>query len=219
MGLASRDKNLSSMNTELELYIESEILPRYENMDRAHSIVHVRQVIEEGLAMARQFGADCDMVYTAAAYHDLGAAVDRATHHVISARMIREDGNLRRFFSQEQIGIIADAAEDHRASSGQPPRTLYGRIIADADHRIHPETIMKRCVEYGLDHYPELDPEGHFERFCRHLEEKYGRNGYMRLWLEGTESSERLEELRQVIDSRSRLRKAFDGIYPILAEK
>ncbi len=36
-------------------YIKTEIIPRYKDFDKAHNLSHVRTVIEESLALARQY--------------------------------------------------------------------------------------------------------------------------------------------------------------------
>ena len=54
----------------LATYIEAEIIPRYDSFDRAHDRRHVRSVIDRSLTLARELGADPDMAYTVAAYHD-----------------------------------------------------------------------------------------------------------------------------------------------------
>lgn len=63
-------------NQELIHYIETEIIPRYEVFDKAHRTDHVRSVIERSLALATPYGADPDMVYTVAAYHDTGLSAE-----------------------------------------------------------------------------------------------------------------------------------------------
>ena len=108
---------------------------------------------------------------------------------------------------------IAEAAEDHRASSGRPPRTIYGRIVAEADRVIDCETTLRRTVQYGLEHAPELDREGQFARFAEHLRTKYGEGGYLRLWLPESENASRLDELRAVIRDDRQLRVRFDELY------
>ena len=105
---------------------------------------------------------------------------------------------------------MACAAEDHRASADHAPRTVYGRIVAEADRYIHPESIIRRTVQFGMEHYPELDKTGHYERMVRHLNEKYGRNGYLRLWFSDSPNAERLERLRQIIDNEKQLRSIFE---------
>ena len=161
------------INPDLRAYVEAEIIPRYDAFDKGHRRDHVLTVIEQALALAAFYDVDPDLVYTAAAYHDTGLCEDRETHHLVSGRIIRADVQLRDWFSPEQIETIAEAAEDHRASSDHEPRTIYGRLVAEADRQIVPETVIRRTVQYGLAHYPELDKEGHWARTLEHLHEKY----------------------------------------------
>ena len=108
---------------------------------------------------------------------------------------------------------MRDAVEDHRASSDHEPRTVYGRIVAEADRVIDPETIIRRTVQYGLAHYPELDREGQYARCLAHLQKKYAEGGYLRLWIAESENARRLEELRGVIRDPQRLREMFDAAF------
>lgn len=201
------------MNAELTLYIEKEIIPRYKGFDKAHREDHVRMVIEQSLEIARHYGINLDMVYAIAAFHDLGLEVDRKTHHLESGRIVREDPRLREWFSQEEIETMAQAVEDHRASSDHEPRSIYGKIVAEADRFIEPEKIIKRTVQYGLDHYPELDKEGHWQCTLDHLHEKYAEGGYLKLWFPESPNVERLEALREIIKDETRLRRIFEKYF------
>lgn len=201
------------MNPELEAYIEAEIIPRYRGFDKAHREDHVRNVIAQALNLARHYDVDPDMVYAAAAYHDTGLAVDRATHHLESGRIIRADRRLLRWLTPLQMETVAQAAEDHRASSKTAPRSIYGRLIAEADRFIEPMTIVRRTIQFGLDHYPELDTEGHWERTWEHLREKYGDGGYLQLWIPESPNAARLEELRKLIRNPESLRSVFDKLF------
>ena len=209
------------INPELQQYVEREILPRYDHHDAAHRRDHVDIVINQSLAITRQLiqqGQDINenMAYTIAAYHDTGLCEGREHHHEVSARIIRQDTELRRWFSPEQIEVMADAAEDHRASADHAPRTIYGRIVAEADRLIVPETVIRRTIQYGLDHYPTLDREGHYERTLQHLREKYGDGGYLRLWFDDSPNAARLEALRHIIRDPSQLRPIFDRLFTAL---
>ena len=197
---------------EIQEYIEQEILPRYTDFDRAHSIDHARTVIAESLALAAHYKVDQRMLYIAAAYHDLGLCEGREFHHIASGKIIRADERLRQWFSEEQIEIIACAAEDHRASSKHEPRSIYGRIVAEADRVIDPEITLRRTVQYGLNNYSQLDNEGQFARFCAHLQEKYAEGGYLRLWIPESKNSKRLAELRRIISSPKQLKEIFDRL-------
>ncbi len=194
-------------------YIESEIIPRYDNFDAAHGRDHVEYVISQSLKLSEYYDVDRDMVYTIAAYHDTGLAVDRKTHHLESGRIMRADRNLRQWFSEGQIETMARAVEDHRASSDHEPRSIYGKIVAEADRQIDPETIIRRTVQYGLSHYPELDREGHWQRMLDHLNEKYAEGGYLRLWIPESNNAGKLKELHEIIKDRDYLESLFDRFY------
>lgn len=200
-------------NTGLTLYIEREILPRYNGFDMAHREDHARMVIAQSLDIARHYALNMEMVYTIAAFHDLGLAIDRKTHHLESGRIVREDQRLHAWFTQEEIETMAQAVEDHRASSDHEPRSIYGKIVAEGDRYIEPEKIIERTVQYGLDHYPELDKEGHWQRTLDHLHEKYAEGGYLKLWFPESPNVERLNSLREIIKDGPRLRRIFDRIY------
>ena len=201
------------LNPGLKEYVEREIIPRYSSFDKAHKEDHARSVIEEALSLAGHYDVDPDMVYAAAAFHDTGLVEGREVHHLVSGRIIREDPLLKEWFTPEQIETIAQAAEDHRASSGSEPRSIYGRIIAEADRDIIPMKILRRTVQFGLEHYPELGKEEHWNRFVSHLHEKYFYDGYLKLFIPESRNAARLEELRQVIADEERLRSVFEDLF------
>ena len=196
-----------SVPADLKEYVETEILPRHEHYDTAHRPDHIRRVIAR--TMMRQH---TPLAYVAAALHDIGICEGREVHHLASGRIIRADKNLRRWFTEEEIELIAQAAEDHRASATTKPRSLLGCIIAEADRDIEPETIVLRTVEYGLSHYPSLDREGHWQRTLDHLHEKYAEDGYIKLWMDDSPNAAPLAELRALIRDEAKLRKLFDKL-------
>ena len=197
----------------LRNYVETEIIPRYAAFDKAHREDHVCAVISRALAMGVQYDIDEGMLYAAAAFHDLGLAVCRETHHLESGRIIRSDARLPEWFNPGQIETIAQAAEDHLASAKTAPRSIYGRLVAEADRMIVPETIIRRTVQFGLSHYPELEKEGHWQRTVQHLHEKYAEGGYLHLLIPGSPNEEPLARLRSMIKDTALLRKMFEEIY------
>lgn len=199
-------------------FVEQEILPRYNNFDRAHSIRHVNSVINSSLKLAQRVGADADMAYVVAAYHDLGLEGPRAVHHLTSGKILLADTRLRRWFSPEQIKIMKEAVEDHRASASHAPRSIYGKIVAEADRELDPETVMQRTIEYGIDHYPDFSAEEHYKRFVQHLKEKYSPQGYIQLWIPGSENEENLRKLRQIIASPIKLQEHFQRLWSKIQE-
>ena len=194
-------------------YIETEIIPRYEAFDKAHRTNHVRQVITESLKLASYYEVDERMVYTIAACHDIGLCEGREHHHLVSGRLMRADERLREWFTEEEIEIMAQAVEDHRASLDHAPRSIYGRIVAEADRLIEPMTVLLRTVQYGLSHYPELSKEQHYQRYCEHLQEKYAEGGYLKLWIPESENASQLKALRGIIADETRKREVFERIF------
>ena len=164
--------------------------------------------------MVRSTGADTNMVYTIAAYHDLGMCGHRADHHIRGGKILASDARLKKWFSPEQIKIMRDAVEDHRASASRSPRTIYGKIVAEADRDIDPERILRRCVQFGLANYPEKTQEEHWTRFKEHMFDKYSKDGYIKLWIPNSPNAKRLNELRSIIEKPQLLREAFDRIFP-----
>lgn len=205
---------MTTPSLDLVEFIETRILPKYAAFDRAHNLEHVTRVIRNALDLVRTTGADIDMVYCIAAYHDLGMSGPRAIHHVTGGRILAADARLKRWFSPEQIKIMREAVEDHRASASHAPRSLYGKIIAEADRDIDADTIFRRAIDYGLAHYPSLDREGQWQRFRQHMDEKYSVNGYIRLWIPGSPNERRLNELRNIIAQPQLLRQHFDRLFP-----
>ena len=45
------------------------------------------------------------------------------------------------------------------------------------------------------------------------MEEKYSRNGYIKLWIPNSPNEKALKELRNIIEHKSMLRKEFEKIY------
>ena len=197
----------------LKQYVENEIIPRYAAFDAAHREDHARTVIEQCGKLAEHYDVNPKMLYVAAACHDLGLAEGREFHHLASGRIIREDRRLREWFSEDEIETIAQAAEDHRASGKNPPRSIYGRIVAEADRIIVPETVTRRAVQFGFSHYPEMSRRQMWERTLSHLKEKYGEGGYLKLWIPESDNAARLAELRKLISDSDRLRSLFDAAY------
>mgnify|MGYP002518100219 FL=1 len=197
-------------------YVFDEIVSRYAGFDPAHRENHALTVIEQAMYLldsrttwlegqsaetACQWSEEIDreILFVAAACHDLGLVNGRENHHTDSGIIIRNDSRLKEWFTQEQIELIAQAAEDHRASGKSAPRSIYGKIVAEADRVIDGETIILRTVQFGFTHYPDLGREGHIERAVTHLKEKYGRGGYLKLWIPWSDNAARLSALQDTI--------------------
>ena len=193
-------------------FVESKILPRYASFDKAHNTEHVVRVIRRAMELALKVGADLNMVYVIAAYHDLGMAGQRAVHHIEGGRILYTDARLKKWFSQDQLKIMKEAVEDHRASASRAPRSIYGKIVAEADRDMEPDTVFRRAVQFGLSNYPQYSKEEQWKRFQEHMENKYSVNGYIKLWVQGSENERNLNVVREIIANPQRLREAFERI-------
>lgn len=197
----------------LHEYIEKEIIPNYATFDKAHRTDHAKKVIEDSLQLAQYYEVNRMMVYTIAAYHDLGLCEGREFHHLASGKIMMADTQLRKWFSEEQLQTMKEAVEDHRASNKYAPRSIYGKIVAEADRIINPEVTLRRTVQYGLSHYPEMDQKEQYLRFLKHLNEKYAEGGYLKLWIPQSANARKLEELRLLIKNKDALQQIFDKLY------
>ena len=194
-------------------FIETKILPQYAAFDAAHNMEHVTRVIRHSLELVKITGADINMVYTIAAYHDLGMSGPRAVHHLTGGKILATDARLRKWFSPEQLKVMREAVEDHRASASRSPRSIYGKIVAEADRDLDTDIVIRRTIQFGLANYPQLDYEGQYRRFKEHMDNKYSKDGYIKLWIPNSPNAKRLNDLRNLIAQPAELRKAFDRIY------
>lgn len=206
----------SNVSLDLMEFVEKNILPRYSAFDKAHNLTHINRVISRSLELASKIGADADMAYAIAAYHDLGLEGPRAVHHLTSGKILAADQRLQKWFTNEQLKIMKEAVEDHRASTSHTPRSLYGKIVAEADRDLEPSIVFRRTIEYGIDHYPEKNKEEQWQRFLSHMENKYSSHGYIRLWLPNSPNEQNLKRIRELISAPQLLREEFDRIYALV---
>lgn len=207
----------SARNREIAQFLMTEIVPRYDAFDAGHDRQHALYVMTQSLHLAQFYPeADRAMLLTAAAYHDVGLANGREHHHADSAAMLRADARLQRWFTTEQVEVMAQAAYDHRASAKTAPVAIYGRIVAEADRQIEVETVIRRTIQFGMKQYPGLSREESRERTVEHLREKYGEGGYLKLWIPESDNAARLAELRTLIADEARLRGVIDRLYDSL---
>lgn len=191
------------INKELVEYIEKQIFPLYKRNEEGHGINHIKTVIRKSIDLAKKYNVDLNIAYTIAAYHDLGHYIDKNRHEIISAEMFMEDKEIKKWFTEEQRNIIKEAIEDHRASINYVPRNIYGKIVSTADRTIIDiDNTIKRTYSYGKKNFPELSEDKQIERIYQHLTEKYGENGYAKIYLEDKELDEALDKLRQALSNK-----------------
>lgn len=203
----------NNVNLDLMAFIEQNILPKYNEFGLSHGLGHVQHVIKGSLELAKRMGADVNMAYTVAAYHDIGMSGPRAIHHLTGGKILAADARLKRWFSPEQIRIMREAVEDHRASASHSPRSIYGKIVAEADRDLDPEHVFRRAVQFGLENEPGKNREEQWHRFLAHLQEKYSNTGYIKLWIPNSPNEKHLKAIRSIIENPEKLRQQFDNLY------
>lgn len=226
-------KEYIGIREDIQKFVFDEIVPKYAGFDPAHKEDHALTVIEQAMLLMDRMSVwraaqneetasnwqevpEREMLFIAAACHDLGLVNGRERHHLDSGIIIRNDPRLRQWFTEEDIETIAQAAEDHRASGKSAPRSIYGKIVAEADRVIDGETIIRRTIQFGFTHYPSLDREAHIKRAVEHLREKYGRGGYLKLWIPWSDNATRLNALQEMIADDSAVYREIVRIYDLL---
>lgn len=195
---------------ELRQCIHSHIFPLYAKNDAGHRLDHIEYVIRRSLAFMEQFeNLDADMVYAAAAYHDIAHYIDKNRHEALSAQVFFEDEAMKEFFTDAQRRTIKEVIEDHRASLEQTPRGDYGKIISSADRSTDVDAFLRRTHAYTLKHFPEYSMEQRLERCYQHVQNKYGEGGYAKSYVIDTEYMRFCQAIQALLSDR----QAFERKY------
>lgn len=111
-------------------------LTRQTPHDAAHDLAHVRRVVRLATRLAREEGANLDVVLPAAWLHDCvslpknhperASASRRAASAAVA--FLREEG-----YPEHHLDAVAHAVEAHSFSAGIAPRTLEAKVVQDAD--------------------------------------------------------------------------------------
>lgn len=195
-----------NINKELQDYIENSIFPEYEKNEKGHGIDHIKYVIERSFQLVEENNLDVnlDMVYTIASYHDIGHHIDSKTHEIISADIMSKDKNLSRFFTDDELIIIKEAIEDHRASAKEDPRSIYGRIVSSADRNNRVEDCLRRTYTYGKKLNPDATDEELFLRAYDVLVNKFGEDGYAKFYFKDTQYENFLKDIRDLLKDKKK---------------
>lgn len=203
------------INESLKKYIEEVIFPQYELNDMGHNIDHIKYVIDRSLKFASEVeDINLDMVYTIAAYHDIGHHIDAKNHEVVSAKILGEDEKLKEYFTKEEIEEMVFAVEDHRASLEYEPRSIYGKIVSSADRNTLIEVPLKRTYAYRIEHNPEASLEQIIEESRLHLKNKFGKEGYAteKMYFEDNDYKLFLEEIAELVDNEEEFIKRYKKV-------
>lgn len=194
-----------NVNSELKRYIENKIFPVYEKNDQGHNLSHIKYVINRSIRFANTIpDINYDIVYTVAAYHDIGHHINPKKHELVSAEIMYNDNMLKKFFTDEERTIIKEAIEDHRASSDHDPRSIYGKIVSTADRYNTIQLCLSGSYSYTKKNHPDYNDEQIFETCHSHLNDKYGESGYAKFFFEDEEYKKFLLDIRALLSNKTK---------------
>lgn len=209
------------VNENLKKYIENNVLPEYDKNEMGHGIEHIKYVINRSFELVEENDLDVnyDMVYTIAAYHDIGHHIDSKNHEKISADIMFKDKNLEKYFSDEELIVIKEAIEDHRASSKKDPRSIYGKIVSSADRNNTIEDCLRRTYTYGKKLNPNATDEELFFRAYDVLVDKFGEEGYAKFYFKDKQYEQFLKDLRNLLADKDKYIKTQEEYIKKLKEE
>ena len=197
------------INNELKKYIEDNVFKEYDKNEQGHNIDHIKYVINRSFELVKENKLDVNLniVYTVAAYHDIGHHIDSKKHEIISAEIMEKDQELKKFFNNEELKIIKEAIEDHRASNKSDPRSIYGKIVSSADRNNTIEDCLFRTYTYGKKLNPDFTDEELYERAYTVLTNKFGENGYAKFYFKDKQYEEFLQDIRKLLNNKEKYLK------------
>ncbi len=202
-----------SITPALLQYIETDVFPEYLKNDKGHQLDHIQYVIRRSLRFMEQFkNLNADMVYTIAAYHDIAHHINKDEHETLSAKALKQDTNLSRFFTDEQITVMKEAIEDHRASLEYAPRSDYGKIVSSADRSTDIDGFLRRTHAYSLKHFPEYSEEETMERCYLHMKDKYGSGGYAKSYVVDEDYLQFLRTINDLLNNKPAFKDKYKAI-------
>ena len=193
------------VDEELKVYIETNIFPEYDLNDKGHNLIHINNVLARAFEIAEKYEVDENMLYAVVCYHDIACHIDRETHEILSAERLYADVHLKQFFSEEQIEIMRDAVIDHRASSEQEPRNIYGKILSSADRKVDIEDFMRASMGFQKNKEPNSTDDELIEHSYSIAIKKFGKNGYAvkKFYVEDQKYEKFLKDLQDLIDNKT----------------
>ena len=197
------------INQSLKQYIEKNIFPEYSKNEIGHGLEHIKNVINKSFKIVKDNKLDVnqDIVYVVAAYHDIGHHIDSKTHEIISAEIMSKDENLKEFFDDDELVVIKEAIEDHRASAKRSPRSVYGRIVSTADRSGSIEECLERTYAYGQKLLPGATDDELFENAYNALTKKFGENGYAKHYYKDSSYDNFLRDIRKLLQDKDKFKK------------
>lgn len=159
--------------------------------DPAHDLAHVLKVCQTGVEIFNHYRdiygfSDLDeiIVHHACLMHDLGCRFNRRDHHVIGYGLVYDyiSRYCPGYYDTSTLTQIAICVLEHRSSNKSKPSTLLSEVVSVADSG-RPDFFLylSRALKFrlsGKDEEVFTTRKQLIEATLRHIEEKYGENGY-----------------------------------------
>ena len=201
------------INKKLKKYIDNKIMIKYkDNNYGGHGWEHIQDVIKRSFELIEKFNLEVnpDLVYTIAAYHDIGYRQDPDNHEQVSSEIFMQDEMMKEFFNDEERTIIAEAIVDHRASLEYEARSIYGKIVSSADRAIDVDIMLKRSIAFQAEKHKSENPtiEQVIEYSFKKLSSKYGNGGYAKMYFPDDKYKNYLEKMNKLFTDKNEFIKA-----------
>lgn len=198
-------------------YINEKIKPFYKTFDKAHNLSHFKFVttncVNYGKALkAKGEDVNIEIAFVVGAFHDIGISLGREGHAKSSGKMVRVDKELKKFFDDKTIEIIAEACEDHSSHLEYTPRSIYGKIVGDADRNNSLYLVFSRPIKYGIKNDKHLSREEQISSVYDFVSKKFGRQGYVKYWLDISETTREQNKVWELLDNKEKCYAYISGI-------
>lgn len=213
---------MKELNNELKRYIDEFVLPYYDTFDPGHDSRHIKAVIERSLDFFKELNdpnIDINIVYASASYHDIGMIVSRKGHAKHSHDYVLQDKGLKRFFNQKEIKIIAEACEDHSTSTGRIPRSIYGKIVSDADKDNDMDISLMRAWDFSIHNFPSFSEDEHIDGIHKEIVKRFGEGGSVKFYLPAEKIQSFVIQMRHYAENKEDFVKAMKDVLSRHQEK
>ena len=195
---------INKIDSKLKDYIEKNIVPIYDLNDKGHNGNHIKFVFKRSCEISNNYNIDYNILYTCVSFHDIACHIDRERHQILSAEFAYNDKFLKEYFNSKDLKIIKEAIEDHRASSNNIPRNIYGKILSSADRKVSVKEYFISSLFFGQTDINKVDMEEAINQSYNHAIKKFGKNGYAvkKFYVEDDRYKKFLNDLQDLIDKK-----------------
>ena len=206
---------INKVDNKLKQYINNNILPEYNLNDKGHNKDHIDFVLKRAFEISKNYDINYNILYACVSFHDIACHINRDKHEILSADVAYKDEFLNKFFNKEELLIIKEAIEDHRASSTNIPRNIYGKILSSADRKVDIKTYLISSLFFQVTDINNLDMNKAIEQSYDHAIKKFGKNGYAtnKFYVDDKRYKKFLLDLQYLIDNKDEFNKLAEIVF------